>query len=428
MKAFSMTLLLALALSTASYGGGDTTQNTIDGSDPADSVALQVARILAVQKGNPLDKKDLELYSPSPYSNPLEIQEFRPHGYDGYTLSIVCYPYNTGGYYVLVIWDWVFDRPDDEDYISYKFKDGILTRTKSLLPTPGIDDFFANANQFPKDAYDEIQKRIPFYEYSAGVGSAGGSVVASFKCFDYIGGKYFLGYKVPKPLQTYFKSRIQYGDDDEGFYDGIPCGVSYKWDGEKFVMSPNHTPLKEDITFFGLPAPQGEFAQSGKTIDDLYSLDSDFLLTAVNDLNQDGIKDLVAAEKHGGLMAVYFGGDNGYTLFKTYKVKKDPEALIIDAWNESRDGSAFLKIEYHPKNASSIWYTMQYIDNDLYLVQGYAVKKSGKYQGKYGYYDFKKNTWTPDDEEDTTKTIPIAKKPLKKLSDFTVGEYLFEDY
>ena len=423
MKAFSMTLLLALALSTASYGGGDTTQNTIDSSGPVDSAAIQVARILAVQKGNPLDKKDLELYSPSPYSNPLEIQEFRPHGYEGYTLSIVCYPYNTGGYYVLVIWDWVFDRPDDEDYYSYKFKDGILTRTKSLLPTPGIDDFFANANQFPKDAYDEIQKRIPFYEYSASVGS----VVASFKCFDYIGGKYFLGYKVPKPLQTYFKSRIQYGDDDEGFYDGIPCGVSYKWDGEKFVMSPNHKPLKEDITFFGLPAPQGEFAQSGKTIDDLYSLDSDFLLTAVNDINQDGIKDLVAAEKHGGLMAVYFGGDNGYTLFKTYKVKKDPEALIIDAWKE--DGSAFLKIEYHPKgNSPSIWYTMQYIDNDLYLVQGYAVKKSGKYQGKYGYYDFKKNTWTPDDEEDTANAKTIAKKPLKNLSDFTVGEYLFEDY
>ena len=146
-----MTLLLAIALSTASYGGGDTTQNTIDSSGPVDSAAIQVARILAVQKGNPLDKKDLELYSPSPYSNPLEIQEFRPHGYDGYTLSIVCYPYNTGGYYVLVIWDWVFDRPDDEDYISYKFKDGILTRTKSLLPTPGIDDFFANAEAYLND-------------------------------------------------------------------------------------------------------------------------------------------------------------------------------------------------------------------------------------------------------------------------------------
>lgn len=428
MKALTITLLLAISLATASYGSGDTTQNTSDSLQPADSIALQVARILAVQKGNPLSKKDLELYKPSPYSNPLKIEEFRPHGYEGYTLSIYCYPYNTGGYYVLVIWDWVFDRPDDEDYHSYKFKDGMLTRTKSLLPTPGIDDFFANAYQFPKDAYDEIKKRIPFYEYSGGIKS----LTVSFKCFEYDGGKYFLGYKVPKPLQTYFKSRIEYGDDYEGFYDGIPCDVSYRWDGEKFVMRPDHKPYKEDITYFGLPAPQGKFAQSGKTIDALCNLDKDFLETAEADFNQDNKKDLVAAEKHGGLMAVYFGGDNGYTLFKTYNVKKDPEALVIDAWNEPSDGSPMVKIEYHPKGQSpSIWYTMHFIDNDLYLVQGFTYKQSGKYKG-YGYYDFEKHSWTPEDEDtgldDTTKTIPIAKKPLKKLSDFTIGEYSFEDY
>ena len=424
MKALTITLLLTLALSTASYGVGETVEQT------ADSVAVQVARILAAQKDNPLTIKDLEDNPPILYSDPSKIIEYRPHDYEGFTLSIYSYPYNTGGYYVLVIWDWKFDIPDDEEYHSYTFKDGILSKTESPLPTPGIDDFFANADQFPKDACDEIKKRITFYEYSGGKNS----LVVSFHCFQYIGGKYFFGYKVPKPLQTYFKSRIEYGDDDEGFYNGIPCGVSYRWDGEKFVLSPDHKPFKEDITNFGLPAPQGEFAKSGNTIDDLYSLDKDFLwINTETDFNQDGIDDLIAAEKHGGLMAVYFGGDDGYTLFKTYKIKKDPETLVINAWNESSDGSAFLKIEYHPKGKSpSIWYTIQFVNNDLYLVKGMGNKKTGKYQGKPGYYDFEKHTWTPIDEDtgrdDPNKAIPIANKPLKKLSDFTVGEYQFEDY
>ncbi len=44
MKALTITLLLTLALSTASYGVGETVEQT------ADSVAVQVARILAAQK------------------------------------------------------------------------------------------------------------------------------------------------------------------------------------------------------------------------------------------------------------------------------------------------------------------------------------------------------------------------------------------
>ena len=449
MKALTLTILLALALAIASCGGGKTTQNTSDGSQSADStktvetigntadepsttdnatdsVVIQVARILAAQKDNPLTEDDVKLYIKTYTSiyNRLNIHDFQPKGIDGYGVSIHCYPYSTGGYYVLVIWELNGFRHGKE-YHSYTFKDGKLAETQSPLPTPGMDDFFANADQFPKDAYDEIKKRIPFYDYHWYYEK----MIVSFNCFEYVGGKSNMGYKVPETLQTYFNALT--GDGGE-HYRGMPC-IKYRWDGEKFVLDSDsdNKPFKEDLTYFGTPAPQGEFAQSGKTIEDLYSLDTDFLCTAETDFNQDDKKDLVAAEQHGGLMAVYFGGDNGYTLFKAYNVKKDPEYLVLDAWKD-RYGS-FLKIEYHPKGKSpSIWYTMQYIDNDLYLVQGFTVRKSGKSKGNYGYYDFEEHTWTPIDEEtgldDTTKTIPIANKPLKTLSDFTIGEYRFEDY
>ena len=443
MKALTITFLLALALTIASCGGGNTTQATSADSqsadstknietieetadepsttdETADSVVIQVARILAAQEDNPLTEDDVKLYIKTYISTSdlYNIYDFQPQGFKGYGVSIHCYPYNTGGYYVLVIWNLKGIRGNNE-YHSYSFKGGKLTETQSPLPTPGMDDFFSNADQFPKDAYDEIKNRIPFYEYNRYYEK----MLVSFNCFEYVGGKSNMGYKVPKPLQTYFNALT----GDEGHYRGMPC-LKYRWDGEKFILDTDsdNKPFKEDLTYFGMTAPHGEFAQSSKTIEDLYSLDKDFLCTGNSDFNQDDIEDLVAGEKHGGLMAIYFGGENGYTLFKTYEVKND---IVIDAW-KNRYGS-YLEIHNQPKDKPSIIYTMQYLDNDFYLVSGSTAKTSGKYEGKFGRYDFEEHTWTPINDlgsEDTTKTIPIANKPLKNLSDFTIGEYQFEDY
>ena len=54
----------------------------------------------------------------------------------------------------------------------------------------------------------------------------------------------------------------------------------YIWDGEKFVRDPEFKPLEQDLKVFGVTNKDGEFAQSGKTIAELYSGNKDSLSIA----------------------------------------------------------------------------------------------------------------------------------------------------
>ena len=42
----------------------------------------------------------------------------------------------------------------------FSYKDGTITKINNLLPKPGIDDFYANAADFPKDTYNDLKKAI----------------------------------------------------------------------------------------------------------------------------------------------------------------------------------------------------------------------------------------------------------------------------
>ena len=157
-------------------------------------------------------------------------------------MRLHCYPYKNGGYYVLVIFDEVCDCPGAYRYEFFDYKDGNLTKAKSLLPKPTINDFYANADKFPKDIFNILKPRATgnvfhYYDYDSH------KLTASFEGFEWDG-----GYDVPAPLKKYYEAK-------EASFPSI----TYIWDGEKFIRDPECEPYEEDLSLFGEEVSDAEF-------------------------------------------------------------------------------------------------------------------------------------------------------------------------
>ena len=332
------------------------------------------------------------------------------------------YPKKSGGYEVVVeITGAGGDAYEPSySYKKYLFQNDKITQCDNVLDMK-ITDFYSNSDKFPKEGAEAIKTAIidkPFFDVDSN------KIAASFDPSFLEGDDYDWQRTLPEPLKGFLDKKEQ----------TFPI-ISYIWDGEHFVPDPNNKPYEEDLKYFGVTNKGGEFAQSGKTIAELYSGNKDSLSIAENDINGDGKSDLVAAEKHGGKLAVYWGGDNGYTLFKSYKTLHD---VGVNIWD---NGEWWIYTSYNEEaeettNEFKRSYHLRFQDGDFYLIGGITFTGididgvHGWPQCYGGEFDLEKHTKYPaaGGDYDYESAETLKNLPLKKLSDIAIGEYNFSDY
>jgi hypothetical protein len=199
MKNSIIPTLLALSLLAASCGGGSTTttQNTTTGAQSADTTATtattkqvateQTQELFACEILKQLfkDPKEFERIADeietgtencddehgAPLSREdwgeMEHLKFTAHPDDMYPEEgyLDCFPIKTGGYFVMYS---TMSCGDYEHwaYYPYVYKDGVLDKADSMLPTPGIKDYYSNSDQFPKEAAKVLSMSMANPEYS----------------------------------------------------------------------------------------------------------------------------------------------------------------------------------------------------------------------------------------------------------------------
>ena len=333
------------------------------------------------------------------------------------------YPKKSGGYEVVVeITGAGGDAYEPSySYKKYLFQNDKITQCDNVLDMK-ITDFYSNSDKFPKEGAEAIKTAIidkPFFDVDSN------KIAASFDPSFLEGDDYDWQRTLPEPLKGFLDKKEQ----------TFPI-ISYIWDGEHFVPDPNNKPYEEDLKYFGVTTNKGgEFAQSGKTIAELYSGNKDSLSIAENDINGDGKSDLVAAEKHGGKLAVYWGGDDGYTLFKSYKTLHD---VGVNIWD---NGEWWIYTSYNEEaeettNEFKRSYHLRFQDGDFYLIGGITFTGididgvHGWPQCYGGEFDLEKHTKYPaaGGDYDYESAETLKNLPLKKLFDIAIGEYNFSDY
>ena len=258
------TIILALALLAASCGGGSTTQNTTTaGAQSADTTATtattkQVAteptqELFAYEILKQLfeDPKDFERIAdelengigeecgvPREEWGVMEHLRFTAIPDDMYPEEgyLDCFPIKTGGYFVMYS---TMSCGDYEHwaYYPYIYKDGVLDKADSMLPTPGIKDYYSNSDQFPKEAANVLSMSMNNPEYSFYNEDGNVTLTVSFEAWelDERGGV------LPKPLKGFQRKEDNY----------FPT-IEYHWDGEKFARNADSKPWKEDLQYFEL--------------------------------------------------------------------------------------------------------------------------------------------------------------------------------
>ena len=174
----------------------------------------------------------------------LSHLEFIYHEDDMYPESgyLDCFPIKTGGYFALFR---TLSEGDYEHwtYTPYIYKNGVLSDGKSMLPVPGINDYYANAAQFPKEAAKVLSSAMEAPEYSFYMNDEDSdnsdaneiTLTVRFEAWelDERGGV------LPAPLKGFQRK-------EDRFFPTI----DYHWNGEKFARDPKDKPLKEDLQYF----------------------------------------------------------------------------------------------------------------------------------------------------------------------------------
>ena len=194
------------------------------------SIAYEVVEKMVDNKLVPFKKDALECIGQKYIAE--NINRISVHPGDG-SMYLHCFPMNGGGYYVPVVWNEVCDCPVAYRYEYYTYKDGNLTKAKSLIPKPTINDFYANADQLPANVSAILKQRIAdnTYYYFA----KDSAICVSFEGIEWDG-----EYVVPEPLKKFFDSKR----------NNFPH-INYIWDGGKFIRDPEDKPYEEDLSLFG---------------------------------------------------------------------------------------------------------------------------------------------------------------------------------
>lgn len=143
-----------------------------------------------------------------------------------------CFLINSGGYFALFR---TMSCGDYEHwtYTPYIYKNGRLYDGKRMMPVPGINDYYSNADKFPKDAADVLSAAMEAPEYCLEYCDDIITLYVSFNPWelDERGGV------LPAPLKGF--QRKENG--------GFP-GLSYHWTGDGFSCADK--PYKEDLQYF----------------------------------------------------------------------------------------------------------------------------------------------------------------------------------
>ena len=155
-----------------------------------------------------------------PYDEDLEAQ-------------LDCFPLNDGSYFVMFA---VIETGDYEHYLYdyYVYKDKTLTPTDKYMPTPGINDYYSNADKFPKKVVDALKEEIQFYSYT--YVQENDKLIVTFNpwaCDE-------TGCSLPEDLQCF---------ESEDSYCQFPT-IEYTWKNGQFVRDPESKPREEDLSYF----------------------------------------------------------------------------------------------------------------------------------------------------------------------------------
>ncbi len=226
---------LAIALTIASCGGratvpADKNTEQPQASPDKERIAYNILSAIAEIKVDDFGKDAFnEIYwnGENDYYEHLEL-----HIFDEYAYFFDCFPLKNGGYYVL------FQNQ------TFTYKDGKLVKGPNFLPKPSIDDFFADADKFPKDARDAIQKKVEtassaYYDKDA----EQLLVYVGIRNHDKEGNVSF-----PKALEKL----IALDTYDDVPYDMKYPNVRYIWNGEQFVRAPENKPLEGFAKYLGV--------------------------------------------------------------------------------------------------------------------------------------------------------------------------------
>ncbi len=226
---------LAIALTIASCGGratvpADKNTEQPQASPDKERIAYNILSAIAEIKVDDFGKDAFnEIYwnGENDYYEHLEL-----HIFDEYAYFFDCFPLKNGGYYVL------FQNQ------TFTYKDGKLVKGPNFLPKPSIDDFFADADKFPKDARDAIQKKVEtassaYYDKDA----EQLLVYVGIRSYDKEGNVSF-----PKALEKL----IALDTYDDVPYDMKYPNVRYIWNGEQFVRAPENKPLEGFAKYLGV--------------------------------------------------------------------------------------------------------------------------------------------------------------------------------
>lgn len=172
----------------------------------------------------------------------MEHLRFTAHPDDMYPEEgyLDCFPIKTGGYFVMYS---TMSCGDYEHwaYYPYVYKDGVLDKADSMLPTPGIKDYYSNSDQFPKEAAKVLSMSMANPEYSFSNEDGNITLTVRFVAWelDERGGV------LPKPLKGFQRKEDNY----------FPT-IQYHWDGEKFARNADSKPWKEDLKYFDEIPPE----------------------------------------------------------------------------------------------------------------------------------------------------------------------------
>ena len=432
-------LFIALAaLTLFSCGGGNqnNTQNTDTSSNgdgvhtvstnPNDELSRITCEVLKYGKKNwkeedrmgtyQLNEEDLivdnitdypqySLDSPDPESSRVDSTRFYAildGGFDD-LWSCSFRKRKSGGY-----WIWIElesrsgDCPDctSSHYKAVTYIDGVI---KEDLPRPYLSEFYANSDDFPKDALLYLEnhyRRHYTYDFEEN------SIKVSFSL-----------------CQQFFETD-EYGEDvlkevlprsfvglEKKKGDMFPS-VTYVWNGDGFEISPNHKPYKEDLKYF---KQSGEkFGHSSKYLIELYAAADDDQYSYA-DLNHDNIIDLVISDNEEKEFAVYFKDD-----FEVYnrqlvghRPEKDADDPDCSLYAYAKDDTLFVCASYE----SSKDYVFYYKKDAFYLLK-YSQSMSWPDDGGSDYeeIDFVNLKFIDND-----KTTDIPPYPLRKLEDVPLG-------
>ena len=261
-------ILIAATLTLAACGGG-TTQNASTGTDGAQTDATTSAQTNvespAASEQKPEEAPDpFEVNNEKAVYNILKIlternppvwskerlteidnnykesgSEYRWNNnyVDFDDIEVNCLYLKKGGYYVMVLADGYTENPKQ---LTYFYENGNLKDVpkSEFIPQPTINDLYANADKFPKKAFEILDNEIKnksSYVYRNGTLSV---------MFDPGKQSDDGSYTLPASLKG-LKAKEK---------DGLIFPVAhYEWDGERFVRSADDKPLEEDLKLLEQP-------------------------------------------------------------------------------------------------------------------------------------------------------------------------------